>query len=166
MKDTATLQTNERIIEFINEANVFIATNKDETKFKYALEKTVKHCNKLLTPYNEEIELVNEKLQDARALNCATDEKGVQIKDGDKHQFTPEGEKKCLDAVRVINKAWRKKKETLDALEIEVTPFFVSQEHLPADLTMLQTEIFTGFVIEEVPAQKTNGKEKPQPSES
>ena len=147
-KESKTMNLQEGQI-FLDAANRFIKDNPQETKFKYALEKVMKSVVKGFTAYNEEIEDVDQKILDAKSMNCATDADGIQKrKDDGSFTFTAEGEINARKEIRKIQKDWNDRSAfLLESSVFEFVPFFVEQKHIPV-LGESFYDAFKGFVIE------------------
>lgn len=122
------MQTTYRdILTFLHAAQPWLASQKAESKLKYAVTKVTKQCNTLLARYNEEGE-------DLDIEHCAVDEKGIILKDERGGlQFTKEGLAKRNAARRA-----------LFVSPVEIQPFLVAT---PDDLPPALHEAFAGFVV-------------------
>jgi hypothetical protein len=103
----------------------------EQGKLAYAITKVMARCEKLLQRYKA-------KVEDLRIEACLTDEKGKILRDqrGD-FEFTQKG-------LKDFNAARQKLFETE---EVEIDPHFATQ--VPATLTAMEREVFTGIVIRE-----------------
>jgi len=118
---------------------------KDKTlekgKFGYAWGRFIK---KNYNPISEEL---NEKIIDNRVEHALVDEKTKELLyEGEgkekSYKYSKDGMKALLEANRKLIKEFNKK-------EIEVIPFYISEENLP-ELLEGEREILTGLVIEEI----------------
>lgn len=122
-----------RCIEFSNVAQAYLKrTNGQETKLKYAISRTLARIQK-------QQETVNEWVADNEIDYCLTEKRGendVIVRDSYGNlQYTKE-------AIKERNK---KTREYLNGDKIEIEPYIASG--LPSDLTELEIEAFSGFVI-------------------
>lgn len=121
--------THARIFTFINSAHAWLETNKEETKFRYAVRKVLTHCLKLWDARNEAAEdLSNE--------HCAVDKDGVVLRDGQSLRFTKEEQKTLTTLLR-----------ELQAKPVEVAVYMGKNQ--PKNLSDAEREAFSGFVIPE-----------------
>lgn len=134
---------------FIEVSNAYLAEFPVVTKLEYALKKLTKKALKHFETFNEEIKEFEERIQDVKSLNCATDKDGIQLLDEKgNYRFTTAGEIKARKEIRELNKEWKTKSETLLETEVDFEPFYVATEHLPSNLSDTYREVFEGFVIE------------------
>ncbi|HEX8177837.1 MAG TPA: hypothetical protein VF543_22300 [Pyrinomonadaceae bacterium] len=118
----------EHIFRFIEVAATWLKNNPKETKFHYGLMREMTPALKLNSQYKELVEDIDIK-------HCATDERGVILRDErGGYQFTKEG-------LNERNKERRK----LFRSEVEIEPYYVTE--VPDNLSPFEREAFAGFVI-------------------
>jgi hypothetical protein len=122
-------KTYEEVFTFIQLGNAWLTRNdKKDSKFKYGLTKELKAAVALGNKYNEQIE-------DIDIDHCATDDKGVILRDEKNElRFTKDGIKARIKARRELFKS-----------SVEIEPYFASD--VPDDLTEFEKEVFAGFVL-------------------
>lgn len=123
--------TYEKIVGFSMMARIWFAKDKsnENTKLGYALTKMDARLQKIQQKYNN-------RRVDIQIDNCATDEKGLILKDErGEYRFDKAGLKKCNEEL-----------QTLFESEVEIEPYFATQ--VPDSLTEAEREAFTGFVLE------------------
>ena len=122
-------QTYRSVIDFVNNAGAYVQAHPEENKLKYALQKVQKKALKMLQAYND-------SLEDLRVENCATDEKGVVLRDPNgNYQFTKEG-------LTAFNKAQR---AFITTGTVDIDAYIVTE--LPENFEEGFREVFTGFVL-------------------
>lgn len=127
-----TKTTYENLFNFAFAAQSWLAGGKDrdKTKLGYAITRMMPRVQKLQGKYNNGVEDINIDC-------CATDDKGIILRDeGGNYKFTKDGLKER-----------NKRRESLFESEIEIEPYFATD--VPADLTDLEREAFYGFIIRE-----------------
>lgn len=150
--------TNQKLMDFLNEAERWGKKNPRhrDTKLGYAIEKIRKKVLTALKPITDLDEKRNEDLEDASVEFALTDKDTkayihdiTKDKDGNEIQnfcYTKEDMKSRNEKCRKINK---KHKEEVDALRdgaVEFEDSYYATE-LPGDLSEIEREAFTGFVI-------------------
>ncbi len=115
---------------FVNAASVWLAQHPTgHDKFSYALKKLVKQGRDKFRKYEELTE-------DVDVTHCATDDKGVIVRDEQGNlRYTPEGLKARNAERRALNDA-----------TVEFEPFFVAVTHQP-ELDEDYREAFAGIVV-------------------
>src|SRR6266404_5876859 len=116
--------------EFARTASQWIAKHEEESKLKYALTKLSRKLGRVQEKWQELIEEINIE-------HCATDKEGVILRD--EHGQYKYVKEELLKRNKEVNALYNQ--------EVNIEPHFVSE--LPKDLTQLEQEIFTGFVIQE-----------------
>lgn len=124
-------RTYQEIGEFSEAARNYLAAHPaDNTKFSYALNRTAKSANRVLTDYREKIDEINVK-------NClaADDGKGEILRDDrGQYKFSKEG---MLKRNVEVSKLMRS--------EVDLDVHFASD--LPKELSASDKDNFLGFVI-------------------
>lgn len=126
-------KTYKEVFSFIANANAYLKTNEEETKLKYAIERTGEKVNLVTKEYAQ-------KVKDLRLEHAYSDEKGkvpfTTNEQGEReYEYSKEG-LKALD--KAIEELWN------SSVELEV---YYAQE-LPEGLEEYFKEVFKGFVIE------------------
>lgn len=124
-------KTNLQLVNFINFARIFLQQHKENTKFRYALER----MDKRLTP---QIESYAEAVADLQIEHAAIDEKGALLTD-DKSNF-----RYTKDGLRARNKGQR---DLLDKPLDDFEPYFATE--VPDNLSQIEKETCAGFVLKE-----------------
>jgi sugar-specific transcriptional regulator TrmB len=126
------MKTYRDCFEFVRAANQWISKHDEESKFKYALTKVTKKLARIQEKWNECIE-------EANIEHCATDKEGVILRD-ERGQY-----KYTKDELIKRNK----RVSTLYDSNVEIQSHFATE--VPEDLTELEKEVFTGFVLKDEP---------------
>jgi hypothetical protein len=127
-------KTNRQLINFINFARLFMQQHKEQTKFRYALERMDKRLGKQIESYTEAV-------ADLQIEHAATDEKQAILTDEQGNfRYTKDG-------IRARNKAQR---ELLEQ-PVEIEPYMATE--VPDDLSDAEKQACAGFVIPELPTQ-------------
>ena len=121
-------KTYKEIATFLNAANAYLQAHPEENKLSYALKKVQKEALQHFSTYKEELE-------ELRIRHCATDEKGIILRNaqGD-FEFTKE-------ELLALNKDAK----ALQDKTIEIIGHTATE--LPEDLGENYKEAFTDFVI-------------------
>jgi hypothetical protein len=128
-----TKQPYKRIFNFIANANVYLKANQDETKLKYAIERTGESVNKQAQAY--QVALKDLKLEYALSepngkVPFTTNAQGER-----EYEYTKDG-------LKALDKAI----EELFNQEVEIEVYYATE--LPEGLDEGFKEVFKGFVIE------------------
>jgi hypothetical protein len=126
-------KTNLQLINFVNFARGFLQQHKEQTKFRYALERMEKRLAKPIEGYQEAV-------ADLQIEHAATDETQAILTDVQGNvRYTKDG-------IRARNKAQR------DLLEnpVEIEPYMATE--VPDDLRDAEKQACAGFVLPELPA--------------
>lgn len=124
-------KTNLQLVNFINFARLYAGQHPEQTKFRYALERTEKRLEKAIQTYSD-------ALSDLQIEHAATDEKGALLTD-DKGGF-----RYTKDGLRGRNKGQR---DLLQTNIAEFEPYYATE--LPENLSQIEKEVCAGFVIAE-----------------
>ena len=127
--------TYEKVFNFIAGANLYLKANEEETKLKYAIERTGEKVNLVTKEYQQ-------KLQDLRLEHAYSDDKGkvpfTIAQNGEReYEYTKEGLKALDKAIEDLFKS-----------EVEVEVYYTTE--LPDGLDEGFKNLFKGFVIDEV----------------
>lgn len=131
-----TKKTYQQVFTFLNGAKIYLAKNQDETKLKYAIERTIKSLEPVVQGYHQ-------KKSDIELDHAFTDEKGrvpfVQKPDGSReYEYSKEGLKAMDKAIDELFKS-----------EVEIKVHFATEK--PEDFNdKIYGEAFEGFVINSV----------------
>lgn len=123
-------RTYQEIGEFSEAAKGYLQTNPTENKLRYALNRTAKSANRVMTEYREKIDEINVK-------NClaADDGKGEILRDErGQYKFSKDG---MLKRNSEVSKLMRS--------EVEFDVHFASD--VPTELSPTDRDNFLGFVI-------------------
>jgi hypothetical protein len=128
-----TKQSHKAIFNFIANANVYLKINQEETKLKYAIERTGESVNKAVQAY--QLGLKDLKLEHALSeangkVPFTTNEQGER-----EYEYTKEG-------LKALDKAI----ENLFNEEVEIEVYYATE--LPETLDESFKQVFKGFVIE------------------
>lgn len=127
-----TKQSYKRIFNFIANANVYLKMHPEETKLKYAIERTGENLNDVGKDYNK-------KLKDIKLELAYSDEKG-------KVPFTVDEQgERVYDYTKENLKKLDEQIEKLYESEIEIEVYHATE--LPDDLEEGFKKVFEGFVI-------------------
>jgi hypothetical protein len=122
-------RTYRHLYTFLVVAQKWLSDHPQESKFRYALRKVVKHAEKLWSAYQEQVEELDIE-------HAATGERDVILKDQHGQiAFTKDG-------LRARNKA---RKALFDS-DVSIEPYFAKD--VP-ELTDAEREAFTGFVLKD-----------------
>lgn len=125
-------KTNLQLVNFINFARLFMGQNKEQTKFRYSLERMDKRLKPQISDYND-------ALTDLQIEHAATDgDKGPVLTD-EKGNF-----RYTKDGLRARNKA---QKDLLEKTVADFEPYFATE--LPENLSQIEKEVCAGFVVKE-----------------
>lgn len=122
--------TYEELFVFARAANAWLLKDKANpaTKMGYAIHKMLIRAEQHQNRYNN-------ALADLQADNCATDDKGVMLRDARGGlEYTKDGFKKLT-----------RDRQALYETSIEVEPYFATL--IPADLTDVEKDEFDGFIL-------------------
>lgn len=125
-------KTYQEVIEFYNHAQRYMQSHGEQNKFNYALMRTHRTAGRVFGDYKD-------KVGDMEVKHClAADEgKGEILRDErGKMKFTKEGLLKCSE-------------EQVELFKSEVTLDVHFATEVPDDLTLVDRECFTGFVIKQ-----------------
>lgn len=128
-----TKKTYQEVFNFIANANIYLKSNTEETKLKYAIERTGEMVNKVAKDFQQKV--ADLKLEHALSepngkVPFTLNEQGERVYD-----YTKEG-------IKALDKAT----EDLFNSEVEVEVYYATE--LPETLEEGWKEIFKGFVIE------------------
>lgn len=120
--------TNENNIVFINTAQRFLATHKEDSKFNYALKRVIARAKKIYNKYQQ-------LLEDIDVKHCI-EKDGIVLRNGrGEFEFSREGLQTKIKLVR----------ELLEK-QVEIEPYISAEK--PA-LSPEEEDAFEGFVIDE-----------------
>jgi hypothetical protein len=141
--------THREIINFINSAGVWLATNNEETKFSYALNRVIKRAETIHRKFQDQRE-------DLQLEHCMVDEKGKVLRATPSPGNPQGGYEFTKDGLLKLNKAVRALLDT----EVEIEPYIatahpVTDKNCPHckklvernGLSELERDAFMGFVI-------------------
>ena len=141
--------------------------NNQNTKLGYAITVFGKKYNKYVKPYNEIVDARNEELEEAKTMLASEDDKGNLLKLIEKddkgvvvyteYKYTRENQALLNKKISIINKKANSKIEELLVKEIKIAPYYTTS--IPASLTVIELEYFTGIVIAPIEV-KANGSLK------
>lgn len=123
-------KTYQEVIEFYNSANRYMQSHTENNKFNYALARTHKSAGRVFGAYKD-------RVGDLEVKHClaADDGKGEILRDErGKMKFTKEGLLKCSE-----------EQVALFTTEVPLDVHFAAE--VPDDLSLVDRECFTGFVI-------------------
>lgn len=128
-----TKQSHKAIFNFIANANVYLKMHTEETKLKYAIERTGEKVNEVTKDYVQKLKDI--KLEHALSepngkVPFTTNEQGER-----EYEYTKEGLKKLDKAI-----------EDLFNSEVEIEVYYATE--LPETLEEGFKNVFNGFVIE------------------
>ncbi len=126
----ANKKTYREVSEFLNVTDSYLKEHGAiESKFTYALRKMQKDATAKFRVYQEKVEDID--------LEHCVEKDGVLVRDArGMLQFSKEGMKARTVAIRVLTEQ-----------TIEVSPFIVGEESVPADVPANFRQFFRGFVL-------------------
>jgi len=131
--------TYENVSLFLNVAQSWLSRDREHrnTKMGYAIMRISIRANKLMDRFRE-------KRDDLDIDFCATDDNGIVRRNA-------QGE---LEYTKEDLKARDQARRKLFRSEVEIEPYYATE--LPSDLTPIEAEAFSGFVIREEEAEATS----------
>ncbi len=126
-----------QLSEFVNAASVYLGRpDAGDGKFAYAVRKLHKAATAAFAPYQQQVD-------DLKVIH-AIEKDGKLIKgvNGD-YEYTKDEQLALNKAIRHVNEQ-----------TVEIAPFYVAAEHVPATLTADFRLAFEGWVIEPDPAEE------------
>lgn len=132
------LKSYQEIFTFSNTANAWLAQNPTEdSRFAYALRKVLKRATSIATDYQEKVEDINIE-------HCATDDKGIILREPSTDPRKTEGEFR-FSKEGLLER--NRKRNELFKRSVEIEPHFATE--IPT-LSIDEQEVFLGFVLKEV----------------
>lgn len=132
----------QQIFNFASTARGYLTIHKDETKLKYAIERTLESLNSNIKTYQSalaDLRLDNAFVNDKGVVPFTTNDQGVRT-----YEYSKDG-------IKALDKAI----EDLFQSKVEVSVHYATE--LPGDFEEPYREIFEGFVIKEEKAAKSKG---------
>lgn len=129
-----------KLFRFFQVAQSYLATHTEDTKLRYALNRVMPQITKAQAK-------ITEKFEEIDVDHCATDDKGIVLKDAQGgFQFTKDE----------LKKRNTERNKACEADEFEFTPYFATT--IPDDLGEIELDAFAEIVISDKKVNEIRAK--------